>query len=1686
MWIMEHRSRALCAVLVCSMMRIALAQPYWVRHVGSLGNDHISDVKTDAAGYIYITGEFSGTADFEQETLFSGGGLDFFVAKLDPDGNVIWWKQGGGYGLDRGIKLALGPNNTMAVVGEFMGSATFQGVTITSNDFTADMFVMRLDRTTGAQQWIRQGGGGEGADRPYGVTIAPNGQVTVAGEFKGTALWDGFTLSSIPDPETLIPTMDVVVVSYDMNGTALWVQQGAADHTDRAIDVVNDAQGNIYVAGQFSDTITFDVEHLNAMYNATFLLKLDPAGNEQWFRRCGGAIYDHVRDLLYTPDGELLLVGDLQGNMIFLDDSPDMINGEQDFNYYLLRVSTDGQFIASGQIGSDNGLSVRGVDLFNDTIAVVGQFNCQFTSMAGYYGGTGLFMAAGSEDIFLNKHRYTDLGFIAARHYGGPGSKLAGQVAILPDGDPVMCGSYTRSISFAGNWNAEIGTDYFTNWMDTYASSPDWSCPDQSDLVYYSQDARGLKDGLLARTWTEDSVLYDWFNRYDSDCDHPAIMTMCLREQNDYGAGCPDTTVVCGEAHLYAELPFPPSYDTPSGEEVNTTGALVHVLWNTGDTTFSLTTQSTGWYSVLVDAANGCWSWHDSLYVIVHPMPPEPQVSDDVVVNTDEIYPQTVLLCDPDSALVWCSNIDNSTTWYWSHYSNDTLPPDTLFNESFIADTTGYWWFTMTTDHGCTETTSIQIIDHDVPVLDDYDLDIVVTFPADTLGIDSVWLCQNSYLQYQMQAWWTLAWDTVALPSDLYLYVNFNHGGWSYLSVHDQWSGITSDFGPGWNTFDIDVKVTNGSCGEDSLLFHFTEDLWIGIWPSIPVSVQMSGPSTMCVGDSAMLVATCANCTTFDWSGPGVYNDTTAQAWANAEGYFTVYGYAVDTNGCSYGSYDSQTINYPPGPLLLVDPAGGIICPDDSAHIYTTTPGTDQIWYTPYGPVPNNSQHHWDWVAGEYYLTMTDLQGCFLTSDPVLLTGYGTPYLNVSPDNILCLVDDEVLIQVITTVPSSIVWGSPLSGSALEQVITQPGTYTVTSTACGITTTLSATIVGSDVHAEVVDPGPFAVCPGDTVFLEAVQGAAIYVWQPGNVYAEVFAATEPGEYVLQAIDGSGCIDESEPVVVDWYDFAQPLTVHGDTICPGAEATLTAAGSGVITWYSDPLGQNPLTTGTSYLVSGLVSDTVFYAQQSDNTCSGQFVPVPVVVLQIGAEIVFTGPDEACSGGSATFTAFTDNATQYDWVTPGGTAPGPTLTIDPVSTTDAGVYICTATAEGCGSVTGSFTFNVVASVPLGLGADVSLCDGDTAVFTLASGFTDIIWNGAPGGNSYATWLEGSVIVQATDPGGCPGADTVLVDQFQFSTQLQAQNLAICAGEDAVLNAGGSGMVQWSTSPDMDPVVFTGNPMTLSQPQSGSTWYINQTEGDCTSDVVSVQLTVDPVPVGVAIDAPLFTCAEDTLVITLTGPLDFDAWWMTPTGSTWGTTLTIPGFGPDDAGTYVAVPYIGNCTGDTLSVEVAFQEPILFSLGPDTTYCIGASVQLSIPPTYSGPIWSTGDTTWNIAVSSDGTYFANAQDENGCDVQDAITLIGEDCAPVVPNFITPNGDGVNDSWHLDPARGGFRSAELLVFDRFGRQVFHGDPSLTDFRGENDTGEPLSEGVYFYVLRLIRVDDTVIEREGYVHVNR
>src|SRR5690606_6329711 len=147
----------------------------------------------------------------------SSGAIDLFVAKLNAAGDVQWFKQGGGVGIDRGIKLAVGPAGTIAVVGEVMGDATPFGAPLSSAGGTTDMFVAVLNKSDGALQWIRQGGGADGADRPAGVSVAADGRVAVVGEFRGTATWEGSSLTSMVDGSGL-PSVDVFVANYAPNG----------------------------------------------------------------------------------------------------------------------------------------------------------------------------------------------------------------------------------------------------------------------------------------------------------------------------------------------------------------------------------------------------------------------------------------------------------------------------------------------------------------------------------------------------------------------------------------------------------------------------------------------------------------------------------------------------------------------------------------------------------------------------------------------------------------------------------------------------------------------------------------------------------------------------------------------------------------------------------------------------------------------------------------------------------------------------------------------------------------------------------------------------------------------------------------------------------------------------------------------------------------------------------------------------------------------------------------------------------------------------------------------------------------------------------------------------------------------------------------------------------------------------
>jgi gliding motility-associated-like protein len=69
------------------------------------------------------------------------------------------------------------------------------------------------------------------------------------------------------------------------------------------------------------------------------------------------------------------------------------------------------------------------------------------------------------------------------------------------------------------------------------------------------------------------------------------------------------------------------------------------------------------------------------------------------------------------------------------------------------------------------------------------------------------------------------------------------------------------------------------------------------------------------------------------------------------------------------------------------------------------------------------------------------------------------------------------------------------------------------------------------------------------------------------------------------------------------------------------------------------------------------------------------------------------------------------------------------------------------------------------------------------------------------------------------------------------------------------------------------------------------------------------------------------------------------------------------------------------------------------------------------------------------------------------------------LLPNIITPNGDGKNDVFRPDPRAAFIRSTKFTVFNRWGVKVYESsaDPYI-NWPGTNNDGKRLNDGIYYY----------------------
>lgn len=85
--------------------------------------------------------------------------------------------------------------------------------------------------------------------------------------------------------------------------------------------------------------------------------------------------------------------------------------------------------------------------------------------------------------------------------------------------------------------------------------------------------------------------------------------------------------------------------------------------------------------------------------------------------------------------------------------------------------------------------------------------------------------------------------------------------------------------------------------------------------------------------------------------------------------------------------------------------------------------------------------------------------------------------------------------------------------------------------------------------------------------------------------------------------------------------------------------------------------------------------------------------------------------------------------------------------------------------------------------------------------------------------------------------------------------------------------------------------------------------------------------------------------------------------------------------------------------------------------------------------------------------------------------VTYPEQDCFLVFPDMISPNGDNLNEYWHISGIElPEFSINELKVFNRWGQTIWEGrnyDNQNIVFEGEDNNGAKIPDGTYFYELR-------------------
>ena len=1067
-------------------------------------------IARDAAGNVYGTGTFTCDLIIQGDTIHNPScgsattlplpvsRFDGYLVKYTAGGQKLWAQQiiGDVANTLFEIKSISASSSGIVITGHYHGTLTFGSTVITNTTAVSDVFVAWYDQN-GNFVRVKTNYARKATDEitVSSVSAASDGSAVFTGKYKGKVV-------SADDQDTIASTANALyLIKLNASGNYVWQKSSKARNTGSRAegkDLWQDTNGNIFLAGNVSDTVFIQQDTVNFATGTSgmFISKFSSAGKLLWLKKQNAA---HVNTLeLDKSQKYLLLGGDYKNNNKL---GINTLTTFANYGGYVARYDTSGtlQWVKTLTVqAADSAAVVFGVSGDTDgAVYATGIFGKKTSSAAVLSTGSASVTAKPGFTFYVAKYKQ-DGTFQWLQSYADGKTDTGNDIVAYDSSQVYITGYFSTSMRIDSTvvTNSSVG-------LNSYVAQID-DCPFfKATINTPSTVVACEKDSILLQAVTGTGLLYQW-QKNGTNIAGATTANFYAKDSASYRIVVHSSNPVFGctkysPAIFITINPLPDTLISLSGKLEFCAGANVTLgaaFGNTykwlssgsvisGATQASYTTGTSGTYRAVLTSNKGCVDSSRTFTVVSVPVP------------SPLITPAgRFIVCQGDTVVMnTTATVGNTYQWY---KNNIPLTNDTL--TVYKAYVTGRYKVFAKNKLGCgnyspEDTVSVNSAPT-APIANSGSL-TACSYELPTLSTSA-----DANIN-------TIQWfkDGVILPS-----VNGNF----YVPAQ---SGL------------YHIKVTNAiNCSRESAKLNVT------VYPPPTAAATLTGSSNFCSNDSVRIDAS-AGTYTYVWqrNGTTLAGAQSAVYYGKQAGSFRVI--LSDANHCSDTSAAIALTAFSV-PVASIQASGNLtFCTGDSVRL-NATPGTGlgYEWFRD-GATAGSMSNRTETIktSGDYAVRVYNTIGCADTSAIVNVHVYSVPPNAINPSgNLEFCAGDQVTLAATQDPAFLYQWRKnnvaiTAGGNSSSYTVTASGNYNVV---ISINSKCTST---SSVYIVNVKPQVKPVITVDNEFISTAAYLSYQWYKDGTAIAgavnQIYKVTDNGQYTLRVTDASDCSVQADPVTV---------------------------------------------------------------------------------------------------------------------------------------------------------------------------------------------------------------------------------------------------------------------------------------------------------------------------------------------------------------------------------------------------------------------------------------------------------------------------------------------------------------------------------------------------------------------------